>query len=99
MPDQQPQTQKNGENGHRRSGGRWGKATRSPDERRFLEGPRKRIDELARSTRIFLEFIKGFRALHFVGPCVTVFGSARFKDDHPYYAIARDMGARIAGLG
>ncbi len=29
--------------------------------------------------------MRGFRALHFVGPCVTVFGSARFKADHPYY--------------
>jgi uncharacterized protein (TIGR00730 family) len=78
---------------------RWGKAARSGEERRFLEGPRKRLDELARAWRIFMEFIKGFRALHFVGPCVTVFGSARFKDDHKFYALAREMGGRIAGLG
>jgi uncharacterized protein (TIGR00730 family) len=78
---------------------RWGKGTRSPDERRFLEGPRRRLTELGRAARIFAEFIRGFRALHFVGPCVTVFGSARFKEDHPYYALAREMGRRIAGLG
>jgi uncharacterized protein (TIGR00730 family) len=78
---------------------RWGKATRSGDERRFLEGPRKRLVELARAWRIFAEFIKGFRALHFVGPCVTVFGSARFKEDHRYYILAREMGRRISGLG
>jgi uncharacterized protein (TIGR00730 family) len=77
----------------------WGKATRSVEELRFLAGPRRRLEELGRATRIFLEFIRGFRALHFVGPCVTVFGSARFKEDHKYYALARDMGARIAGLG
>jgi uncharacterized protein (TIGR00725 family) len=45
------------------------------------------------------EFIRGFRALHFVGPCVTVFGSARFKDDHPYYILARDVGSGLSRLG
>src|SRR5688500_8413608 len=78
---------------------RWGKETRSGDERRFLEGPRKRWDEFKRVARIAAEFVRGFRALHFVGPCVTVFGSARFKEDHPHYIAARDMGARIAKLG
>ena len=37
--------------------------------------------------------------MHFVGPCVTVFGSARFKEDHPYYIQAREMGKKIAALG
>ncbi len=78
---------------------RWGKGTRSGEERRFLAGPRARWEELRRCVRIFFEFIRGFRALHYVGPCVTVFGSARFKEDHPYYEMARDMGRRIAGLG
>ena len=54
-------------------------------ERRFLEGPRSRRRELLFSFKVFFEFLKGFRALHFVGPCVTVFGSARFKEDHYYY--------------
>lgn len=48
--------------------------------------------------RIAAEFIRGFRALHFIGPCVTVFGSARFDEANPYYALARDLGKRIAGL-
>ncbi len=78
---------------------RWGKATRSPEEGRFLEGPRRRLDEFFRACRIFAEFIRGFRALHFAGPCVTVFGSARFKEDHRYYAMAREMGGRISKLG
>jgi uncharacterized protein (TIGR00730 family) len=43
--------------------------------------------------------MRGFRALHFVGPCVTVFGSARFKVDHPYYELAREVGARLARRG
>jgi uncharacterized protein (TIGR00730 family) len=70
-----------------------------PEEIRFLEGPQTRSFELARAVRIFLEFMRGFRALHYVGPCVTVFGSARFKADHPYYDMARDLGARLARVG
>jgi uncharacterized protein (TIGR00730 family) len=45
------------------------------------------------------DFLRGFRVLHFVGPCVTVFGSARIKSDSPYYELARKMGAAIAQLG
>lgn len=68
-------------------------------ERRFLEGPRERFAELGFALRVFFQFIKGFRALHFVGPCITVFGSARFKEDHPYYLMAREMGRLIAANG
>lgn len=46
-----------------------------------------------------MQFFKGFRALHFIGPCVTVFGSARFKEDHPYYELARKVSAEISKLG
>ena len=49
--------------------------------------------------RIFIEFIRGFRALHFVGPCVTVFGSARFKEGHPYHALGRELGRELARVG
>jgi hypothetical protein len=79
--------------------GRWGKATRAPEEGWFLAGPRSRLEELVRVVKIAAEFIHGFRRLHFLGPCVTVFGSARFGDDHRYYALARDLGARLARLG
>ena len=75
---------------------RWGKSTANPEEELFLEGPRSRGFELRRAFRIFRELIYGFRALHFVGPCITVFGSARFTSEHPYYALTRELGARIA---
>lgn len=68
-------------------------------ERRFLEGPRNRRRELLFSFKVLFEFLKGFRALHFVGPCVTVFGSARFKEDHFYYQEAVKMGAEISKIG
>lgn len=64
-----------------------------------LDGPKPRINEFKFAVQIFFEFIKGFRAFHFVGPCITVFGSARFKEGHPYYEQARNMGKKIAELG
>lgn len=67
-----------------------------PNEPVFLHGPRKRQFEMFFALRVFWEFIRGFRALHFVGPCVTVFGSARFKEGHRYYEEAREVGKRIA---
>ena len=77
----------------------WGKGARTHEERNFLEGARPRGSELGRALRIFGECIKGFRALHFVGPCVTVFGSARFGPEHRYYEQARRLGAELARLG
>jgi uncharacterized protein (TIGR00730 family) len=77
----------------------WGKRTESAEEGRFLAGPQSRFAELVRLSRILGEFVRGFRALHFAGPCVTVFGSARFAADHPYYALAREVGARLARAG
>ncbi len=72
---------------------------RTLEERFFLSGPGKRAAELIRAGRIFAEFLKGFRRLHFVGPCVTVFGSARFPEDHVYYQLAREVGAKLAHAG
>jgi uncharacterized protein (TIGR00730 family) len=77
----------------------WGKHPGSPAEIRFLRGPQRRGSELARVLRIALEFIRGFRHLHRVGPCVTVFGSARFDETHPHYAKAREIGAGLARAG
>jgi uncharacterized protein (TIGR00730 family) len=82
-----------------RSHDQWGKGTRDASERRFLRGPRPRGLELAEAARIFGECLKGFRHLHFVGPCVTVFGSARFNADHAYYGLARELGGRLAEAG
>lgn len=68
-------------------------------ERYFLEGPHTRKSEFIYVLRVMWEFIRGFRALHFVGPCVTVFGSARFKEDHVFYEQAREVGKRLVDLG
>src|SRR6516164_8478775 len=65
----------------------------------YLEGPRSRTYELGFALRIFRQFIIGFRTLHFVGPSITVFGSARFREDNPYYQTAREFGKQIAAMG
>lgn len=68
-------------------------------ERRFLEGPHSRSKEFSFLMQVLGQFIKGFRTLHFVGPCVTVFGSARFREGHEYYELARKAGSMISDLG
>ncbi len=71
----------------------------SNEETEFLEGPRSRWTELKFLFNVFREFVYGFRKLHFTGPCVTVFGSARFPESHPYYELSRLMGQEISKLG
>jgi uncharacterized protein (TIGR00730 family) len=68
-------------------------------EAKLLSGPLSRWAELVRVFRIATEFIRGFRALHFIGPCVSVFGSARFTEEHPYYGLAREVGHRLSDVG
>ena len=65
----------------------------------LLEGPRARWRELGTLMRVVRDFIRGFRGLHFVGPCVTIFGSARFDETHAAYQKARELGAAVARLG
>lgn len=65
----------------------------------YLDGPKSRGYELLFAFKVLWQFLKGFRTLHFAGPCITVFGSARFKEDHIYYEKAREFGKRIAEAG
>lgn len=69
------------------------------DEREFLGQTRTLPKERQRLKRITDEFARAFKALHPVGPAVTVFGSARFKEHHPYYKLARAVGAELAKAG
>jgi uncharacterized protein (TIGR00730 family) len=66
---------------------------------RFLEGPRSRLSEFWFILKVMVNFIKAFRKMHFIGSCVTVFGSARFSPSSPYYQKAVEVGAAIAGMG
>lgn len=69
------------------------------EEESFLSGPRTRWKELKYVLGVLFQYIKGFRALHFIGPCITVFGSARFDENHTYYKTAREISFQISKLG
>ncbi len=71
----------------------------SKSEIHFLSGRQTHFKNTIFILKVMREFIKGFKAFHRLGPCVTVFGSARFKADHPYYQKAEEIGAAIAQLG
>jgi uncharacterized protein (TIGR00730 family) len=77
----------------------WLSSFRSKDEKKFLAGTRENPEELASAARVFLEFVRGFQALGSMGPCVAVFGSARFDSEHRYYKLARQLGKRLAEEG
>jgi len=69
------------------------------EEKKFLDGPRSRWAELKYAFSVFHQLIIGLRKLHFIGPFVTIFGSARFKEEHPYYKLTRQVSSEIANLG
>ena len=68
-------------------------------EKTFLGGRNSRLGELSKVFRISGEFIRGFRMFHKCGPAVTVFGSARFEENHQYYEKARSIGRGLATQG
>lgn len=68
-------------------------------ERAFLRGNREHEEELASAGRIFLELATGFGSLSSLSRCVTVFGSARFGEEHRYYQMARELGRALAEAG
>jgi uncharacterized protein (TIGR00730 family) len=80
-------------------GAAWEAGAARSDEVRFFQGPQPRSFELGKAFGIFCELMRGFRTFHFLSPCVTVFGSARFGEGSPHYALAREVGARLARAG
>lgn len=69
------------------------------DERGFLTGPRARWKEFLYTISVVRQFVRAFRVFHFIGPSITIFGSARFGPDHPYYGLTRDVSRELAKLG
>jgi uncharacterized protein (TIGR00730 family) len=86
----------------RRSGSVAGREEEEP-RRLADESLLRRSDDLLvdfdRAFRMFQEFVTGCRALHDVGLAVTVFGSARFDENHRYYRLARELGRELARRG
>ena len=68
-------------------------------EEAFLRGADDLLVDFDRAVKVFGEFVSGCRGLYEIGPAVTVFGSARFKEDHRYYQMARELGRTLAERG
>ena len=49
--------------------------------------------------KIMGEFVHGYEKMDSIGPCVSIFGSARTQPDHPYYKLATDIAAAVAKAG
>lgn len=49
--------------------------------------------------KVMSEFVEGFEKLAKIGPCVTIFGSARVSEDHAYYKIAEEIAHRLVLQG
>lgn len=49
--------------------------------------------------KIMGEFVNGFEKMSKIGPCVSIFGSARTLEDNPYYQLAFDTAAAIVKSG
>lgn len=69
------------------------------NESLFIRGPLSRFRELGFAIKVFFNFIRAFRVMHFVGPCVTVFGSARFTKESEHYQYAEKIGAELSKMG
>lgn len=71
----------------------------SKDESRFVQGPLSRFKELVFMFKVLYAFIRAFQKMYRIGPCVTVFGSARFGPEMDHYKDAEKIGAAMAKLG
>lgn len=69
------------------------------EEYSFLAGPRSRFLEFLFTLKVGWYFIRSFQKMHFLGPCITVFGSARITATSYHYQQAEKIGAAIAKMG
>lgn len=49
--------------------------------------------------KIMAEFVEGYEKLSSIGPCVSVFGSARTKEENKYYQLAEEIGYKLTQRG
>lgn len=74
-------------------------------EKKIVEGFKEkdwneiRINDSWAIFKIMSEFVEGFDKLGKIGPCVSIFGSARTKPDHKYYKIAEQLAYKICEKG
>ncbi|HIK44740.1 MAG TPA: TIGR00730 family Rossman fold protein [Leptolyngbyaceae cyanobacterium M65_K2018_010] len=68
-------------------------------EAALLRGADDLLADFDRAYHVFQSLVTSCRALHNLGPAVTVYGSARLGEGHPYYALARSLGSELAKAG
>jgi len=78
---------------------RYGRRLRPDQDQSLLSGAKSTLKNVRDCFRIAQEFYYGFRQLRNIGPCVTVFGSARFQDDHVYYRLAQETARKLGEEG
>ena len=49
--------------------------------------------------KVMAEFVEGFEKMSKIGPCVSIFGSARTKPDNPYYQMAEEIASKLVRHG
>jgi len=69
------------------------------NDRKFFEAERTLADEIRDSHKAMADLWQGITAFQETKNCVTIYGSARFKEGHPYYELARSMGKVLAENG
>jgi hypothetical protein len=69
------------------------------NDQQFLSRGRSMSDEMRDSHKALADLWQGISLFSNIKDCVTVYGSARFKEDHPYYQMARRMGKALAENG
>jgi uncharacterized protein (TIGR00730 family) len=66
------------------------------NDQQYLSTNRSIADEIRDSHKALSDLWEGIRLFSTIKNCVTVYGSARFKEDHHYYQLARRMGEALA---
>lgn len=67
------------------------------NESLFIRGPLSRLKELGFAFKVCL-ILSEFRIMHFVGPCFTIFGSARFTNESEHYQTAEKIGPKLSKM-
>ncbi|MES2690328.1 MAG: TIGR00730 family Rossman fold protein [Bacteroidota bacterium] len=61
--------------------------------------PEVRTSDSWATFKIMSEFVEGFEKMSRIGPCVSIFGSARTKPDHKYYLLAEEIARKLVHAG
>jgi uncharacterized protein (TIGR00730 family) len=61
--------------------------------------PEIKVTDSWATFKIMAEFVEGFEKMSRIGPCVSIFGSARTKADNPYYKLAEEIANKLVNAG